>query len=259
MDNFTFDNDDILMKYLDNEMSGEERNAFEKTVSENRQLADRLESLKLSREAVYQYGLKEQVRAIHQELAAENKLQTGGKTVAMGSLRRLTRFSLSAAAVLLVAWFSFKAFMYFTVTPEKVYAQQFSHYELPVMRGGNEANPSELETAYRAKNYKQVADMCGRLEQAASSDHFLCGMAFMETKNYPAAINNFLQVLEVDRQQNSSRYRDEAEYNLGLSYLAAGEYGKSLSLFTKIKNDDAHLYHQKVDEKLLNRIKKFIK
>jgi negative regulator of sigma E activity len=63
-----------LVQYLDGELSGSEKDDLEKQLVTDRGLQAELESLKLAREAIRSYGLKQQVTGIHQQMM--NELQT---------------------------------------------------------------------------------------------------------------------------------------------------------------------------------------
>src|SRR5689334_8870539 len=95
MDNFA-QQDELLMRYLDGEMSQEEREELESKLLSDEGARRRLEDLQMSRAAVKLYGLKQRVASIHQEIMGEKRAGTALRK--MGRARVIARYSLRIAA-----------------------------------------------------------------------------------------------------------------------------------------------------------------
>src|SRR3982751_3149460 len=91
--------EDLLMKYLDNEMSLSEREEFENQLNANAQLKAQMESLVLARKAVEYYGIHEEVSKVRKEFQQTTSSQQEGKLVKM---RKPLRYIFMAAASVLV-------------------------------------------------------------------------------------------------------------------------------------------------------------
>ena len=76
-----------------------------------------------------------------------------------------------------------------------------------------------------------------------------CGFAYMNVKNYEAAIKEFNHVMA----HGDNLFTDQAEWNIGLSYLADNKMSKALAIFTKISNEDG-AYKEK-STRILNELK----
>src|SRR4051812_30157307 len=97
MNNSTpYDRDELLMRYLDGELSDSEREEFEQQLQQDESLQQELESLQLAKQAVISYGLKEQVAAIHQTMMVEMKEETPVRQIKRN--RKAVRWSISVAA-----------------------------------------------------------------------------------------------------------------------------------------------------------------
>ena len=244
--------EDWILRYIDGEMSDEEGREFEARLLTDASLREQTENLKMAREAILQFGLKQQVASLHQTIMAEKETP-----VVNLPAKRPLRWVMSVAATILLAWVSFEVYQYFSLTPDKVFAQQFAHYELPVLRSDDQKKVSELETAYRDKDYNQVVRLCKTNTGFSSRESFLCGMAEMELGNYADAIRSFHQIQQYNASNNTHEYQEETEYNLALAYLKNKEFARSLELFQAIRADNRHLYHQKVSAKLVRQVKRF--
>lgn len=250
MDNSTHNNsDEQILRYLDAEMGEEEKRVFEEDLKNDSALSEQLMNLKLAREAIIQYGLKNQVASLHREIMDEQKTP-----VVPIKTNQTRRWLIGVAATILFAWVSYLAYDYFSLNPERVFASQFVHYELPVLRSEEQKNISELETAYRDKDYNRVVRLCVENTGFTPRENFLCAMAEMELGNYADAIRSFNQIIQYNKTNATRDFQDEAEFNLALAYLKSGEYKRAEDLLKSIHQDDKHVYHRKVSSRLVRQV-----
>ena len=250
MDNSTHNNTDLLIRYLDGELSGEEKHILEQRLSQNQDLQRELESLQLAREAVKTYGLKKQVSDIHRIMKKELKAPVRQ----MSSGRRFARYSLAIAASLLIIIIAILGYNFYTLSPNKVYSSNYQPYELSTLRDGEE-NSSALENAYRNKDYKEVVRLSREQQNPSATDEFLTAMALVELKNYSAAIENYRQVLATNQAAGTDIMRTETEYYLALAYVRNKDYDQALELMNKIHDDPTHPYHERITGKLIRKVK----
>ena len=76
MDNNSTHESEKLMRYLDGEMSGTEKEEFEKKLASDESLRAAMEGLRTAKEAVKMYGLQQKVASVRKEMAEE---KTGAK------------------------------------------------------------------------------------------------------------------------------------------------------------------------------------
>src|SRR5688572_1340580 len=90
--------DNILIRYIDGELSTAEKELLEKELESNQALNEELENLRSAREAVRLFGLKQQVGSIHaemmQELSANRRKFSG--------TGRIVRYTIAIAASILL-------------------------------------------------------------------------------------------------------------------------------------------------------------
>jgi len=250
MDNSTPDMYSKLVRYLDGELTGEEKDALEQQLGIDPALQEEFANLRLAREAVRQYGLRKQVAAIHDSMIKE--LRPPVRRI--GSVRRVIRYSVAVAAAIVLIVGSFLAYKFYTLSPNKVFASRYQSYELITTRG-NDKSDKPIEKAYREKNYQEVKRIHKTGEDNSVKAEFLNGMASLETSDQSGAIRSFNEVLTLNKQSAKPVMDDEAEYYLALAYLKNRDYDLSLALLEKIRDEKDHLYHSKVTTKFIRQLK----
>lgn len=240
-----------LMRYIDGEMTENERADFEKRLAADQSLQMELNNLQVAKEAVAHYGLKEKVTGIHGDMMKELRRQAPVKTIS--NVRRIIRYTIAAAASVLLIFILIEGYKFYTLSPEKLYAANYTSYELTTTRNGADS-ASAIENAYREKNYADVIKL-NASSVLSIKDIFLTGMAYLETKDYSRATSSF-QVVITDLKENKTVLKDAAEYYLALAYLQNRDYDQAIELMTSIHNDPSHLYKAKFSRKYINRVKR---
>jgi tetratricopeptide (TPR) repeat protein len=251
MDNSTHDMPNDLVRYLDGEMGGTERTGMEQRLLSDLSLKEEYNGLLLTREAVRYYGLQQKVASIHRQMMQE--LQAPVRQIR--SNKKIVRYALAIAASVVLLLGSYMAYNYFSLSPEKVFSSRYETFELVTYRSDNPAD-TPAEKAYREKNYSEVLRIHDAGEDHTPKGEFLCGVAALELENNKKAIKCFREVIDMNKQSTTPILNDEAEYYLSLTYVKEKEYDLSLQLLNKIKDDPAHLYHQKVSGKLIRQVKR---
>lgn len=250
MDNFTHNDEELLVQYLDGVLDEPAAQQVEERLASDTGFRDAYESLVLTKEAIKQFGLKNTVAGIHTEMMKE--MQPPVRNIS--SARRVLRYTMSAAAVLIVLIGSFILYNFYSLSAEKVFDSGFQSYELSTVRSG-EAKESNLEKAYREKSFAEVIKYYEADNDNSSKGAFLAGMSALEIMKTSEAIEYFKKALISNQQEGRNDYSDDAEYYLALSYIRNGDYDFALGLFHKIKDDSNHSYNKKVTAKLLRQIK----
>jgi tetratricopeptide (TPR) repeat protein len=249
MDNSTHTTE-LLIRYLDGELSGEEKTVLEQRLKQDKSLENELEYLQLAREAVRSYGMKKQVRDIH----AVMKKELRAPVRQMSSGRKFARYSLAIAASLLIIVIGVLGYNFYTLSPAKVFSANYQPYELSTVRGG-EGQTSLLEKAYRNKDYKEVVRLAKEQQIPGIKDQFLTALALTELKNYPGAIDYFKKLMATNQVAGTDIMMPETEYYLSLVYVRNKDYDLAIDLMNKIHDDPMHPYHEKITGKLIRNVK----
>ena len=180
-------------------------------------------------------------------------MDDGSKTTVttISRLRRNIRYAVAGATILLLIVLAIEAYKFYSLSPEKLFAEKYEAYDLTSLTDTTESN---IEKAYQAKNYKEVIKL-NRNATLSVRDVFLTGMAYLETKDYAKAISSY-QVVIADANNRNRRLRDDAEYYLALAYLQNRDYDQAIGLMSSIYNSPIHVYKDHFGPGYINRIKK---
>ncbi|MEP7231336.1 MAG: hypothetical protein ABI691_13840 [Ginsengibacter sp.] len=245
-----FTNTQLLTQYLDGELTPESAGQLQQRINTDKDLEEELENLKISLEAVKSFGLRGRVSAIHTGMMKEVQQQTLPKK---GKIRNLTWYSLRIAAAVLIIAGSAIFYQYITLSSTSLYEKNFSSYTLHENRGAD--NKSVLQAAYESANYTAAINSFEKTPIKNTQDYFLAGNAYLYLDKPSDAIQCFLAIQQLNNQQQTHQYTDDAEYYLAMSYLKNNEPAKALLLFEQIHTDKNHLYNSKVSSWFLQKIK----
>lgn len=248
MDNSTHYN---LIRYVDGEMTPDEKVEFEERLETDKSLKKQLDDLKLAKQAIRHFGLKERVAGIRQEMMKTMATATPAKRI--NNVRRMVRYAVAVAASVLLLFVLIEGYKFYTLSPQKLYAQNYTSYELTTTRDGTDRT-SAIEIAYRKKNYSEVIRL-NAVSVLSIKDLFLTGMAYLETEDYARAASSF-QIVLTDVKDNSTTLKDAAEFYLALAYLQNHDYDQAIELMNAIRNNSSHLYKTRFSRKYINRVKR---
>lgn len=243
--------DELLVQYLDGELDSAVKDNLEQQLAADAALQQRFDSLLLTKESIRLYGLKEKVKGLHQEMMQEMNATPVKK---ISSSKRTLRYAMSIAASILLLVGGYIAYSFFSLSSDKVFSSNYQQFELNTTRSGDVAETS-TEKAYRAGNLPEVVRIHDAGEDPTAKGEFLCGVAALELNNNTKAITCFNEALAINKQSSVKVLNDEAEYYLALGYIRNKDFDYALDLLQKIKNDPAHIYHEKVTAKLIRQVK----
>jgi hypothetical protein len=246
--NNNFTNTELLIQYLDGELDKEQLDALTKSIQEDPTLAGEMESLRLTKETMKSYGLKNKIASIHTEMMQERSKMHSAKKP--GIIAKLIPYSMRiAAAVIVLIGITF-LYPYYTATPEKLFDENFQAFNLRQARG-NAVTP--------LKDRYINGDMAGTVQQYrlqkndSPEDNFLAGNAYLYMHKPAEAIAAFSALQLQNKTNNTHYFEEDTEYYLGLAYLLNHQEVLALPVFEKINTDKNHAYHKKVGDWFLKK------
>lgn len=238
---------ETLIQYMDGTLSEQERTAVAQSILNNSEMAEEFDRLQTARSAVRRLGLQQHIASVHAEMMPQFKTSSPAKVFSM------SRFVMRVAAAVVFLVIGTAAFQYFTVSTDSLYNEKYAAFTVPVTRDG--ASSEKIVEAYRAANYTEVLKQFQLIAQPETRDQFYAGMASLELKFYPGAVQFFKNTIESNRVSGTPIFQEDAEYYLALSYLKTNEIPKALPIFQKIYDTPQHLYHDKVSTLYLLQLK----
>ena len=209
---------ELLDKYLDGKLDNSERKDLEQRIGKDEALKNELEVLQISRDAIRTAAVKNKVKRLHQKLLHEIRNEEK-KIVPISRNNRVIRWTTGVAASVVLVVASFIVYQYATVTPDKIYAQHFLSYELPVTRNVGPAM-TVIDSSYLSGNYAQVIQYFKASEQKSMRDYFLAAMSYLYTEEFNKAITLFQTIVDKNSNTSGEKYfEQETDFYLALTYL----------------------------------------
>jgi hypothetical protein len=240
-----------LVSYLDGVLTEDDTETIEKRLAIDSVVLAEYESLVKTRAAIQHYGLKCKVAEVHKKMMVEiqQTVKQRGKT------RRIIRYTMAAAASLVLLISGYVAYNSFTSSSDKIFTSNYHTYQLSVTRDVSDVL-TPVERAYGEKNYKEVLRIHDAKEDKTAKAEFLTGVASLELRNNSKAIKCFNEVIEMNTGAATPVLHDESEYYLALAYIKNKDYDYALTLLNKISENDEHKYRREISPKLIRQVQK---
>jgi predicted negative regulator of RcsB-dependent stress response len=173
----------------------------------------------------------------------------------MNKVRRIVRYSVTVAASVLLIFVCIVGYNFYRLSSDRLFAENYSAYELTTTRSENDSTESKIEKAYREKNYGKVIELNAN-SVLSIKDIFLTAMSFLESNDLSRAISDFQVVIADVKDDKNSALKDATEYYLALAYLKNNDYDQALELMNAIHDNSSHLYTKKFSSKYINKVKR---
>lgn len=250
-------------QYAEGLLPDAERLAFEAELAANAELRQALDLYRLGQEVIEQ-GVEAQLRQQMQGWA-KSDVDTSAETPPL-TAKRVTmrpmwvRLAAAASVALLLGWFSMQ-WASRDYSDEAIFAAQYEAPATSTFRAGTTIyNP--LETGFKAleNNDLQAAEDFFKSippdhERYAEAQYYL-GHSAGQLGRYDVAIAAFQASIE----RREARFQEKAEWNLLLTYIAAGQTDRAdfQNLLNRIADDPNHAY-QKRAEALQGKLGSFLR
>jgi len=173
----------------------------------------------------------------------------------ISKVKRIVRYSVAVAASVLLIIVCIAVYNFYQLSSDKLFAENYTAYELTTTVGKNDSTGSKIEKAYRKKNYAEVIKL-NASSVLTVKDIFLTAMSFLETNDPSRAISNFQVVIADVKDDKNSTLKDTTEYYMALAYLKNNDYDQAIELMNAIHDNSSHLYSKKFNRKYINKIKR---
>ncbi len=250
--NNNYSNTDILIDYIDNNLTGEEKIKVDAMLQNNSTLKTEFDNLVLAKSALAYYGIKQQVKLIHKEVM-EKSIATEPLKNEQAVVKTMIKWSMRIAASLLIIVCGLGVYQYATISSDKLYSENFTSYTMRVTRG--EADATALVKDFNEKDYEGTIKQYAVLDNIQQKENFIVALAYLETNKYNYAIEAFNAVLEKNSLSKEKLYNDDAEYFLAMSYLKNNNIVLAMPIFERINNNSNHLYNDKVTNSFMRKLK----
>ena len=230
----------LFDQYLQGELTIEERNSFEKEVSENPEFAAEFRTFKeVMVELQNKFGHVQEREAFKENLSDISDKHFNKNKPKVVKLKPWYYAAAASAAILFGLFFfnhnsdpNFEDFN----QPEQAYFTE---------RGDAALELKQAEDAFNSKNYKKAIPLFETIlkQNKTAEIHYFYGISLLEENQFVKAESVFNEL-----KSGTSVYKNKAVWNLALSKLKQKDYKASKEILLTIPSDFEH--YDKVEELL---------
>ncbi len=233
---------ELIEKYIDGELSPEERQEVEKLIEQDEQFSQEFQLRLNVNHAIMENDVMK-LRENLEEICRNSNQQKG--TI----IRRLYERKwhlVAASTTILVVIGSFVLSEFNTPTPEQLFNK---HYKFETCIEGERGNSSSMDvniktalTHYNNSEFTEAIKILKNYEDNILSKFYL-GLSYVETKKYSKAIRCFQYVLD----DNNNLFLEQSRWYKGLCFLKLNKKVEAKFVFEKII-EEKELYKDKAAE-----------
>jgi len=242
--------DENIIQYIDNEMTEEEKLAFEKSLQQDAVLYERYQFMLAAKQAIRSKGLKERVNKIHEEyIQSLNRWPV--TTTHFPSKHSFFKTFMRIAAVLIFVVAGYGIFEVSTTNSDSLYKSSFINYQLNVSRGEDHAQ--QIDSLYNAENYNAVITTFNAKTEKDQKDYFLAAQSYLHLDRPGEAIFALQQIEKMNASTDQKSFVDEVDFYLALAYIKTGRINEAEMQLDKITSNKQHLFYN--NAKSISRLK----
>ena len=204
-------------------------------------------------------AILEQVSAIHNRFIEKRNGFTADdfpdSALVISHKRNNYKLWWSIAAALILAPALYLLYIYGSNSPDKLFNEQYQAYRINVDRSSVPASSTSIIDHYQQGDFAAVIKDYQTLTLHSIREDIMAALAYMELKQYDAAVPLLDGVIRNNVLKSSRIYQDEAEYYLALSQLKTNKIESAYQLFNKIYVDDEHTFNGRVDKWFMMKLK----
>lgn len=240
---------EAIIRYLDNEMTTEERGAFEKVLKENKELQKELE---LYRDINYVIAKEDTIDFKHQLNKAKQNHENNKVNNTSPRLIKLRIVALSGAAAAVAAII---IYLYsFNMDSDSLYEKYYSIPEMSMIIRSTDTGSvlfNEAIVQYQNENYVKAASMFAQIdsiENEAYAIKYYAGISNLASDAESIAISYFDEVIE----NGTNPFVSKALWFQGLAYLSLNDKESAKKVFTALYKRESH--YKKQAKQILRRL-----
>jgi hypothetical protein len=255
---------EMIIRYLDGEVIGEEKQSFEKELAINGPLNQKLCLVKevdevIADEELFNYIEKlNKAQVLCSALESEDSMLAKLEKTGSSKKRFISNWQfLAAASITLMLVLSTFSYFYFSGSPsDKLFSQYYQHYDAGLVTRSVSANDvNELVTAIQLYDKSMYKDAIVQFEKIIKADatntaaRFFIGVSYIEVKNYNKAIENLAFVVT----KNDTAFAEHAQWYLALCYVKTNQNSKAKQILNVIASGKN--YYKSMAQQVLQKIK----
>lgn len=243
-------NNESLKKYLANELTPEERNAFELEMENDPFLTEAVEGLTIQQSNWDKAQINQLEKNIHTKIEQKITPHKGGKTISISFFR----YAAAAGVIGILALVSWRLFITTkSLNEETIYASYFrplTHPDGTVRGENNDTNDASAAVqAYEKEDYFAAVKYYEKLlknDSANVKNNLFLGISYLAT-------NQSQKAIEILSKLNSSNdFQYDIQWYLGLAYLKNKNIPKAQNILQQLIKENN--YYKKSSAEILEKL-----
>jgi tetratricopeptide (TPR) repeat protein len=249
-------NDDLFDLFAANEISFAEIVNIAGT-GNSEEVKEQLALHLAASKAVRRFAIQQQVAGVHKMYAPEKVQEPLAPIAPLRSLPGISPVQwfmrIAASVTLLIGLYATQYVVFYS--PNKMYDSTFREYYVNTERSTTALTESEISSAFRNGDYKRVVSLYNSNTAISNREKFLAGYSQLQLNNFNSAESLFQEIIQLNKQQGSSYFQDEAEYYLAMVQLKLGNTDSALKLMKVIHENKEHTFNESVSNWMILRAK----
>lgn len=229
-----------MIKYLDGEVIGEERQKLEQEIANDSTAKETIDCINETGKIIADNELVDFIAKMNQ-VDAEYKQSLLVKKPA-NNFRFLNKKLLMAASIVLLL--SIFTVINFIIPPSNnaLYDKFYTKYDACVVTRSGDNTTDEITIAiqlYDKGKYSEALEKFNKIikqDNKNTAAHFFAGVSYMEIKAYDKAIQSLNTVIA----QNDTAFLEHAEWYLALCYLKSNHANQAKTLIKQIASSESY-------------------
>jgi len=239
---------EYIDRFLRGELTPPEQAAFRQQLHENQAFAVEVEKQQSVRSVIRQYGRRQQLAAIHQQIMAERRRSSSAWWG--GPMRIAAAIALLIACSVIIGLSA--------LSGDSLVNQAYEPYWADVTRGNENTslNPSsQLLREYANGRYAAAARLFEQHHFRGHQEIFIAANAYLALSQPARAIPLLQRVEASHHSSEDDALSQDAAYYLAWAYFKNNQLPEADALFSSIYRNPRHPYHAHVNWRLYYQLK----
>jgi predicted Zn-dependent protease len=239
---------ETIKKYLTNQLSPIERNAFEQEMENDPFLKESVEGFEMFDEQLTMNNLNTIESSLNNKIDAKINQTKNGKIILMNAIK----FVAAACVIGIFSFMMYRSFFSNKLDEQTIYASYFKPLTNTdaTVRGENDSTEeAKAAQAYEKEDYFEAVNFYQKLvanNPDNVKNNLFLGISFMATNQPKKAIDILNKIT------TSEEFHFDIQWYLGLAYIKNKEIQNAQSVFANLSKEDN--YYQKEASEILEKL-----
>lgn len=236
-------NVETLNRYLDGELSPEEKALVQTRIDTDDKAKALLENVLIARDTIESLGVKNSVAKAFSRYKAQQVIPEPAKLIPLQRPGKLKKLLLVAASLLLLL-VSYISYLFVSTNNENVFSEHYLAYNLPLPRNAAVEN-NKMDSLFTANDFRGYVTGFHAKENPTQKELFLAALCYLNMDKPAECIGLLLKLRENNKVLSEPLFEQESDYYLAMAYIKAGKIDAAQTVLTEISHNPDHMFNKK--------------